>query len=82
MSDVLERACAKLGVSPEQVLKHRLEGDSLVLVVDNGIAGCPKFTIPLSDLPEPQAEQPKEENNDAITSSARRSNRGRRGKDD
>jgi hypothetical protein len=43
-------ACAYVGADPERVIKRRIEGDQVILIVNNGILGCPKYTIPLSDL--------------------------------
>lgn len=56
MSDYLTRACDHLGVDPSSVLSHRIGAGEIVLVVDKGIKGSPKYTIPLSTLdtaPEP-----------------------------
>lgn len=50
--DALERACVALGVSLDQVVTHRLDDDSITLVVDKGIKGSPKFTIAFDDLLE------------------------------
>lgn len=58
--DLLKIACAKLGAASDQVLVHRIEDGELVLILDRGIAGCPKYYIPLIDLqpePEPELEQ-------------------------
>ena len=46
------RGLVKLGVEESQVVKWRVEGDSLVVLVDNGIKGTPKYIIPLDKLPE------------------------------
>ena len=54
--DYLKAACKYLGIEAAQVRKHRIEGDSLVLVVDMGIKGCPKYAIPLSDLTPEETE--------------------------
>lgn len=61
MDDVIKRACAALGVDPARVLSSRIDSErgQVSIVVDNGIAGCPKLVMPLSAIPEP--EQPKEE---------------------
>jgi len=48
--DYIRIACARLGVASDQVLVQRIEGDELVLVVDRGIAGCPKYRLPLAGL--------------------------------
>ncbi|MCP5018910.1 MAG: hypothetical protein GY938_27080 [Ketobacter sp.] len=50
MSYYLAKACEKLNITPEQVLSHAVRDDEFVLVVDKGIAGCPKTRIPLSEL--------------------------------
>ena len=57
--DYLSAACARLGVSPDQVLVCRMDGDDLVVVVDRGVAGCPKYRLPLATL-EPIAEEAPE----------------------
>lgn len=52
MTDYLKAACEHVGATPEQVMVHRVDeaNQVFVLVVDNGIKGCPKFEIPLSEL--------------------------------
>lgn len=45
-------ACERLGVEPEQVVKDRLEGDELVLLVDYGIGGIKKHRLSLALLQE------------------------------
>lgn len=52
MADYLKAACAYVGTTPDKVLVHRVDEAEqvFVLVVDNGIAGCPKYTIPLAEL--------------------------------
>jgi hypothetical protein len=53
-------ACAYLKADPGRVLVYRLEAEEVVLVVDNGIAGCPKYRVPLSKLqPDKPAAAPK-----------------------
>ncbi len=60
MDDKLIAACDYLGIEPEQVLKSRVDGDELVLVVNRGILGCPKYRLPLARLvaapPAPEEE--------------------------
>lgn len=46
------RGLVKLGVSESQVVKWRIEGDSLVVLVDRGILGIPKYILPLDKLPQ------------------------------
>jgi hypothetical protein len=53
MTDYLARAIEYLGVEPGAVINPRVEGDEYVVIVDKGIAGCPKYRIPLSKLNEP-----------------------------
>ena len=55
MTDYLDRACEHLGVDRGSVIKHRVQGDDYIVIVDNGIKGCPKHYIPLSQLQEPEA---------------------------
>jgi hypothetical protein len=50
VSDYLPLVAAHFQVDPERVLVCRIEGDKLVVVVDRGILGCPKFRIPISKL--------------------------------
>ena len=52
MNDDLESACEYLGVDKGSVLKHRVQGDEYIVIVDKGIKGCPKYHIPLSQLIE------------------------------
>lgn len=48
---VYAAACAHVGADPGRVMKRRIEGDhQVVIIVNNGILGCPKYVIPLSDL--------------------------------
>ena len=55
MTDYLDRAVEYLGVDKGSVIKHRVQGDDYIVIVDKGIAGCPKYYIPLSQLQEPEA---------------------------
>jgi hypothetical protein len=50
MSNNLDLALVYLGVDRGQCLVLRETADEVVVVVDNGIAGCPKYIIPLSKL--------------------------------
>ncbi len=50
MTDYLERACEYLGVDKGDVVKHRAEGADYIVIVDKGIAGTPKYRVPLSQL--------------------------------
>lgn len=56
MDDYLDRACEYLGVDKGSVINPRVQGDDYVLIVDKGIAGSPKYYIPLSKLDEPEPE--------------------------
>ena len=59
MTDYLDLACIYLGIEGEKVLDYAITADEVVVVVDNGIKGCPKYRIPLSELitaTEPQPE--------------------------
>lgn len=56
MTKYLEIACNQLGIDEDSVIKHRKEGDVYVIIADLGIAGCPKYKIPLSQLVEPEPE--------------------------
>jgi hypothetical protein len=53
MTDYLARAIEYLGAEPGEVVKHRVQGDEYIVILDKGIAGCPKYHIPLSKLDEP-----------------------------
>lgn len=55
MTDYLDRAIEYLGVDKGSVIKHRVQGDDYIVIVDKGIKGCPKYRIPLSQLQEPEA---------------------------
>ena len=57
--DYLKLACNNLNIASDKVVSHRVYEDHIVLVVDNGVSGCPKYTISLTDLSEPEetAEQ-------------------------
>lgn len=50
MDDYLDRACEYLGVDKGNVINPRVQGDDYVLIVNKGIAGSPKYYIPLSKL--------------------------------
>lgn len=57
----LTLACEHLGITAAQVLASAEKETEIVLVVDNGIAGCPKYRIPLELLHEkvePEPEMP------------------------
>ena len=54
MTDYLERACKHLGIDKGDVIKSRVQGDDYIVIADLGIAGCPKYYIPLSELAEPE----------------------------
>ena len=50
----LAAACKLLGVDESAVLSHRVYEDHIALVVDKGIAGCPKYVVKLDELPKPK----------------------------
>ncbi len=50
MTDYLDLACEYLGVDKGDVVKSRVEGDVYIVIVNKGIAGIPKYRIPLSEL--------------------------------
>lgn len=50
MSDYLILAAEHLGAEIDDFLVADIRGDFMVVVVDKGIAGCPKYYIPLSEL--------------------------------
>lgn len=56
----LQAACAYLGVEVGQVLSWKVYEDKVVLVVDKGIAGCPKFNVnrAMLEMPAPQVPPP------------------------
>ena len=56
MNDYLKRACAALDEDPAAVLSYRVYAERIALVVDHGIRGCPKFSVPLSALPAPDPQ--------------------------
>jgi pyruvate/2-oxoglutarate dehydrogenase complex dihydrolipoamide acyltransferase (E2) component len=49
---LIAAACDYLEIEPRQVLKSRVDSNELILVVDRGIAGCPKYRLPLARLAE------------------------------
>ena len=73
MSEYLDLAVDYLGVTKEQCLVLREVEGQVIVVVDNGILGCPKYVIPISELtiknvplpfdeePEPEPEPEEEE---------------------
>ena len=56
MNDYLDLACKHLGVDKGSVIKHRIQGDNYSVIVDNGILGCPKYYVPISQLEELRAQ--------------------------
>ena len=50
---------AHLGVNTSQILASRESDGVVTVVIDKGIAGCPKYAIPLSDLAPKPAPKPK-----------------------
>ena len=54
-------ACAHLGVSQSQILSVRETEDSVIMVIDLGIKGCPKYTVSKTEIepsePEPQPKK-------------------------
>lgn len=50
MDGWLLAACAKLNVAVDQVLVARTDGADVVLVINRGIAGCPKYTLKMEEL--------------------------------
>lgn len=52
MANYLARALKLLGADEDDVLKHRLQGDEYIVILDLGIKGCPKYRVPLAQLPE------------------------------
>lgn len=77
MADYLDLALKYLGVKKDECLVLRESEDEVIVVVDKGIAGCPKYVIPRSKLvevdvplpfteepipePEPEPEEPESE---------------------
>lgn len=49
----LQAACDHLNIEETAVLSHHIGADSVSLVVDRGIAGCPKYTLLFSELSKP-----------------------------
>lgn len=60
MTNYLDRALQYIGADRGDVLAHARAGNEYVIVLDLGIKGCPKYRVPLSDLPELEPE-PKPE---------------------
>lgn len=61
MTDYLLRALKQLGASEGEVLAHSLTDTEIVIVLDKGIKGCPKYRIPLNTLQGPEVEPPVED---------------------
>ena len=58
---ILDAACEYVSCTAGQVLKYRVEDGCAVLVVDRGVAGCPKYKVSLTDLAEKPAPEPAPE---------------------
>jgi hypothetical protein len=60
MSDTLNVACQYLGITEAQVIDWREDDTKIVMVVDLGISGCPKYTIEKTTLAglTPQPTEP------------------------
>jgi hypothetical protein len=60
MSDTLNVACQYLGITEAQVIDWREDDTKIVMVVDLGISGCPKYTIEKTTLAglTPQPKEP------------------------
>lgn len=52
----LQAAVRRLEITAAQVLSWRVYKNEIVLVVDRGVAGCPKYRLPLSELVVPESE--------------------------
>ena len=50
----LAAACKLLDVDVGAVLSYRVYPEHIALVVDKGIAGCPKYIVKLDELPKPK----------------------------
>lgn len=48
--DWLDLACKRLQVSPSKILSHKIYDEHIAVVVDNGIAGAPKFSLSFAEL--------------------------------
>ena len=64
MTDYLQRALQQLGAAEGEVLAHSVNDTEIVIVLDKGIQGCPKYRIPLDKLAEPvevvEEDEPEE----------------------
>lgn len=60
MSETLNVACQYLNITEAQVITWREDDNKIVLIVDLGIKGCPKYTIEKTTLsgltPQPPAQ--------------------------
>jgi hypothetical protein len=56
----LKLACDYLGENVDAVLSHRIYEDHIALVIDRGIGGGPKYSVPLSKLHAPEPKAPPE----------------------
>lgn len=46
MDQLVRIACDMVGTDPARVVKSRVTDAAVILIVDNGIKGCPKYTVP------------------------------------
>jgi hypothetical protein len=65
MTDYLDLACKYHGVDKGRVIKHRAQigpsgSDDYSIIVDNGILGCPKYYVPISELDALEIAEPLE----------------------
>ena len=47
---LIAAACASVDAEVTQVLASRVTDSEVIIVVDNGISGCPKYKIPIDSL--------------------------------
>jgi len=50
---ILAAACRHLDVDVNDVLSWRVYDDRVVMIVNRGIAGCPKYEVPLAQIETP-----------------------------
>lgn len=51
---LIKLAAESQGNTVEQVLSSRVTDTEVIIVVDNGIKGCPKYTLLIDELEQPK----------------------------
>lgn len=75
---LLIMACGKLGLATERVLAYRQTDTALIFIYDNGIAGCPKYELPLVELETPDPVEVEAAKVDTLQGKYQPKKRGRK----